>query len=329
MVTELRNDGRKTAGERRPAPFAVPGRAAGRATFMPAAAEAMLWNPIRASVDCWSWYARVGDIWWTRAAGSAAIAAAGRTRFESLVRFARERSPFYRWAYRDLPAGELKPARLPVVTKRALMDRFDDWVTDPALNLAGVTAFLADRDRIGERYLGRYVIWKSSGSTGEPGIYVQDNDALETSDALLAVHLDPAQFTAKHSWRIAARGGRTALIAATGDHFASIASWQRLTRNSPWMAARSFSIMDPLPQLVAQLNAYRPAFVASYPTLLALLADERKAGRLAIDPVGLWSGGECLPASVRAGIEAAFACPVVNDYGTSECMSIAFGCDEG
>ena len=63
--------------------------------------------------------------------------------------------------------------------------------------------------------------------------------------------------------------------------------------------------------------------------MLALLADERKAGRLEIDPVGLWSGGECLPPSVRAEIEAAFGCPVVNEYGASECMSIAFGCDEG
>jgi phenylacetate-coenzyme A ligase PaaK-like adenylate-forming protein len=53
------------------------------------------------------------------------------------------------------------------------------------------------------------------------------------------------------------------------------------------------------------------------------------AGRLEIDPAGLWSGGECLPATARAEIEAAFACPVVNEYGASECMSIAFGCDEG
>ena len=45
--------------------------------------------------------------------------------------------------------------------------------------------------------------------------------------------------------------------------------------------------------------------------------------------MGLWSGGECLPASVRAGIEAAFGCPVVNEYGASECMSMAFGCNEG
>jgi phenylacetate-coenzyme A ligase PaaK-like adenylate-forming protein len=145
----------------------------------------------------------------------------------------------------------------------------------------------------------------------------------------MAVHLDPARFTAAHAWRIATRGGRAALIAATGDHFASIASWQRLTRSSPWIAARDFSIMDPLPRLVEELNAFRPDFVASYPTMLSLLAEERKADRLLIDPSTLWSGGECLPASLRAEMKAAFGCPVVNEYGASECMSIAFGCEEG
>jgi putative adenylate-forming enzyme len=304
-------------------------RAAGLAGITPAAGHGAGWDPLRASVDCWSWLSRVGNIWWTRAAGEASIAAAGRERFDALVRFARERSPFYRDAYRALPAGKLDPAALPIVTKRALMDRFDEWVTDPALKLAGVTAFLADREHIGERYLGRYAIWKSSGSTGEPGIFVQDGDALEAFDALMAVHLDPTRLAAAHAWQIAARGGRAALIAATGDHFASIASWLRLTRNSPWIAARGFSVLDPLPRLVGELNAYQPAFVASYPTMLSLLAEEQRAGRLEIGPASLWSGGECLPATVRAEIEAAFACPVVNEYGASECMSIAFGCDGG
>ena len=46
-------------------------------------------------------------------------------------------------------ARQLDPADVPVVTKCALMARFDDWVTDPEVNLAGVEAFLADRDRIG------------------------------------------------------------------------------------------------------------------------------------------------------------------------------------
>ena len=287
------------------------------------------WDPVHASVAYWTWFSRVSEIWWTRSAGRAAIDAASRSRFDALVQFARARSPFYRDAYEGLPARRLAPAELPVATKAALMARFDDWVTVPEVTLAAVESFLADRKQIGERLLGRFVIWKSSGSTGEPGIYVQDSDSLSTFDALMAAHLDPMRFAAQCSWPLFVHGGRAALVAATGDHFASIASWKRLCQSSPWMAARGFSIMDPLPRLVAALNAYRPVFLASYPTMLALLAEERKAGRLKIDPVSLWSGGECLAPGTRAEIEGAFGCRVVNEYGASECMSIAFGCREG
>src|SRR5207344_1369179 len=103
--------------------------------------------------------------------------AARRSRFNALVRYARTHSRFYRDAYAGLPERDLEVGELPVVTKPKLMERFDDWVTDPEVSLAGVTAFIADRGHIGERYLNRYVVWKSSGSTGSPGIYVQDEDA--------------------------------------------------------------------------------------------------------------------------------------------------------
>jgi phenylacetate-coenzyme A ligase PaaK-like adenylate-forming protein len=125
------------------------------------------------------------------------------------------------------------------------------------------------------------------------------------------------------------QGGRAALITATGDHFASLASWQRVSRGNPWVVARCFSVMDPLPRLVAELNRYRPAFLASYPTMLALLAEEQNAGRLRIRPANLWSGGECLPPSMSAAIERAFDCQLTNEYGASEALSIAFGCREG
>ena len=130
------------------------------------------WDPVRASVSYWAWFSRLSEIWWTRNAGRAAIEAASRSRLDALVRHAREHSPFYRDAYRGLPPRQLDLAELPVVTKAALMARFDDWVTVPEVKRAAVLAFLADHKQIGERFLGRYVIWKSSGSTGEPGIFV-------------------------------------------------------------------------------------------------------------------------------------------------------------
>ena len=287
------------------------------------------WAPVESSIAFWTCCARIGEIWWTRSAGREAIDAARRRRFDALVRFARSRSPFYRDAFRGLPERECDPRELPVVTKPSLMARFDDWVTDPEIHLPAVEAFIADREHIGDRYLDRYIVWKSSGSTGEPGLYVQDADALSTFDALMAVNVDPWGFATRYGWDFAAHSGRAALVVATGDHFASIASWQRLCHSNPLIAARGFSIMTPLPELVSALNDYQPAFLASYPTMLALLADEREAGRLMINPVRIWCGGEYLADGAASAIERAFGCPLTNEYGASECMSIGFGCREG
>jgi phenylacetate-coenzyme A ligase PaaK-like adenylate-forming protein len=87
--------------------------------------------------------------------------------------------------------------------------------------------------------------------------------------------------------------------------------------------------MEPLPDLVAALNAYQPAFLASYPTTLSLLAAEQREGRLRIAPAIVWSGGECLVPSAAKAIERAFRSVLVNEYGASECMSIAFSCGAG
>jgi phenylacetate-CoA ligase len=293
------------------------------------AAAPQPWDIVRRSIDGWLWGARVSDIAWTRHRGPAAIAEAQRTRFAALVRHARSHSSFYREAYRDLAEADLAPEALPAVTKGELMRHFDDWATDPEVTLAAVSKFLADPARIGERFLGRYAVWKSSGTSGVPGIYVHDDAALSTYDALLAATLPAAGAALACAHGVVEKAARAALVAATGDHYASVASWQRIARALPWAAARCFSIQEPLPRLVAALDAWDPAFLASYPTVLAFLAAEREAGRLALAPSLVWSGGENLSPAARARIERAFGCPVVDEYGASECMCIAFGCRAG
>jgi phenylacetate-CoA ligase len=42
--------------------------------------------------------------------------------------------------------------RLPVVTKPALMARFDHWVTDPAVTRVGVEQFVANLDNLGRDF---------------------------------------------------------------------------------------------------------------------------------------------------------------------------------
>jgi phenylacetate-coenzyme A ligase PaaK-like adenylate-forming protein len=287
-------------------------------------------DPGNAFADWWRWSARVQQAWLASTGGAAAIEHQRALRLRSLLAHARAHSPFYGRRYAHLPAGEERLEQLPPVDKAELMAHFDEWVADPGIRLRDVERFVADPARVGEPYLGRYAVWTSSGSTGRPGIYVQDEDALATYDALLSIRFPGARAAASPLQALAA-GGRLAMIAATGGHFAGVVSWERLRRSHPWVAAlaRTFSVLAPLPQLVAELSQWQPTIVASYPTTLLLLAREREAGRLRIAPRALWSGGETLSAGERTLIERAFDCPVVDGYGASECMQIAFDCGHG
>ena len=275
----------------------------------------------------WDYAAELGSLWFGRHAGFA-VDILARTRLQALVHHAREASPFYRELYASLP-GEVELAQLPPVAKPQLMARFDDWCVDRRITRDAVDAFLADRTRVGEPFLAGYHVWKSSGTTGTPGVFLQDEFAMSVYDALVAAQCEPGILGAEAIARSLLRAGRAALVTATGDHFAAITSWQRVTRALPAPERRAIPVTWPLERIVAELRGFDPAFLAGYPSMLALLAQEQHAGRLALAPALVWSGGETLTAHAKAEIEHAFGCRVMNEYGASECLSIAYTCSCG
>ncbi|MCC6198001.1 MAG: phenylacetate--CoA ligase family protein [Burkholderiales bacterium] len=283
-------------------------------------------DSLQVAFDQWTVGALVTNLLWTRCLGVAAIAAAREQRLAERLAQARMHSPYYRRAWHTLPAGPLALTDLPVVTKAQLMTAFDDWCTDRAIAWRDVEAFIAARAHIGERFRGRYAVWTSSGTTGAPGVFVQDPGALAVYDALVSVQLvGPAL----GDWSAAARRGRAALVTADSDHFAGIAFWRRQAQRKPWLDMRTFPVAAPLATIVAGLNDYDPAFLASYPTMLTLLAGEQGAGRLRLSLTGMWCGGETLSAAARIAIEDTFGCPLANEYGASECLSIGYACRHG
>jgi phenylacetate-CoA ligase len=237
---------------------------------------------------------------------------------------------FYRRSWHGHDPSDTPLCALPVVSKSQLMRNFDAAVNDPEITLAGLRAFTSDPRRIGERYLGRYTVWESSGSTGEPGWFVQDETAMAIYDALEATRRDSPRPWLR-LWDPMYLAERIAFVGAIGGHFASQVSVQRLRAANPWLAMhwRSFSILEPTRSLVAQLNAFAPSIVATYPTAAALLADEACHGALRIHPQEVWTGGETLSPAVRLHIEQAFGCALRNSYGTSEFLPIAWECSRG
>jgi len=254
-----------------------------------------------------------------------------KARIASLIAFAKGRSLFYRKRYEHLPDPAPDLQSLPPVTKQELMENFEEWVTDPAVTQDGVERFVGDRTLIGTRYLGRYIVFATSGTTGRPAVFVHDRGAATVYFALAVVRrLLP--LTSLHILRTFLRMGcRTAAIVATGGHFTSSVidglARQRFPRLSE--GNRTLSLLAPLPDLVRELNEFRPAILGSYPTAMTVLSGEQEAGSLRIAPALTLTGAEWLSPSNRKRISSAFRCPVRDTYAASEFMGIAYDCDRG
>ncbi len=263
------------------------------------------WNRKEQQAGIWTTLSIAWDTWRTARGGPAALAACQQARLADLVAFARQCSPYYRHLYRDLPEQITDVGHLPPVTKSELMAHFDEWVTDPAVTRTGVEAFVADPARVGDLYLGRYLIWTTSGTTGVPALLVQDRRSLRVLDLLRYIRMDPVTLTPHVLWQLRSRGMRLAIIYATGGHFAGVSQVQWLRRTRPMAAklSRIFPVQSPLPELVKELNAFGPTTVEAYATALALLASEQEEGRLHIQPAVLISTAESLARPMRTRID--------------------------
>ncbi len=260
------------------------------------------------------------------------IAQRQQTRLAALLEATLRGSSLYRSLWPAGTTARTPLPQLPPVQRKQLMADFAGWVTDPQLELSALRQFTADPTRIAQPWLGRYMVWESSGTSGQPGVFVQDLQAMAVNDALEALRRSPPPKPLLSSWfDPMGLGERTAFIGAIDGHFASTVSVRRLCAINPWLArsTRSFSLLDPLPELVEALNAFNPTAIATYPTAAALLADEAARGALRIRPHAIWTGGEYLAPGVRAHITKHLGGAVRNSYGASEFLAMGWECAHG
>lgn len=263
-------------------------------------------------------------------ASAQALASRQQTRLSALLTAAQRRSPLYHERLRGMPVQTAALCKVPTVSRAELMARFDDWVTDPELSLSGLRDFTADSARIGEPYLGKYLIWESSGTSHLPGVFVQDARTMAVYDALEALRRNvPRPLLRWFDPLLQAE--RIAFVGATTGHYASMVTLQRLRQLNPWLAhsLRCFSILQPTVDLLDELNVFAPTVIATYPTVASLLADAAQGGILKFSPKEVWTGGETLSKPVRSHLEQALKCIVRNSYGASEFMSIGWECSRG
>jgi phenylacetate-coenzyme A ligase PaaK-like adenylate-forming protein len=224
-----------------------------------------------------------------------------RERLAELTRHAREHSPYYREA---LAGGEL-----PVLTKRILMDRFDDIVCDRRLRRDALLAHL-DGLEDDALYLGRYRVMTTSGSSGSKALYVYDRAGWA---AIVGQYLRFADVAGARP-----RIPRARLAGVVGGVPTHMSRRCGATLSIGIHKALVLAVTMPVAEIVAQLNAFRPDYLHAYPSMAILLADEQEAGRLRIAPEVVITASELCTAEMTARIERAFGVRPHDLYANTE-----------
>jgi len=248
-------------------------------------------------------------------------------RLEHLIAVATRDSPLY--AQRARGARTL--ADFAPIGKVELMARFDDWAVDRRITRARVEAFVGAGDAIADGWLERYLVWTSSGTSGHPGVFVQDAASLAAYDAIEALRLRSTGL-AQAPLGLWALGRRFAYVGALGGPYAGHVSIARLRRIVPggWAPeVHLISVLEPLAEIDARLRAWRPDVLITYPSLAVALAQQTQSDGRPLRFNEVWLGGEQLSPTQRAFVRDVFGSVVRNSYGASEFYSIAFECGQG
>ena len=245
-------------------------------------------------------------------------------RLRELVEHARKNSPFYRELYRDVPE-RFRLEDLPPVNKRTLMEHWDDWICDRELTLREVTRFMENKDNIGAKLKGEYLVFTTSGSTGEPLVCICDKTANNVMGGISACR----SFARKKD--LAAfilRGGKSIGVFADDGFYLGNGSIRSRLRSMPWKRKQLAvsSALYPIPRIVEQLNRFQPAMLGGYPSNLELLIEEAREGRLHISPVLIMTGGEHLSDGLRTRLADTFHCYVQTSYSCTEGGTVACEC---
>ena len=269
---------------------------------------------------------------WTAWGGRKRIELAQLRNLRRLVEKSRRDSPLFRRLYADLPpSSEIELHDLPVTRKPELMREFDDWLTIRTLPLDRARSYLKDIRKIGVP-IDDVAVFRTSGTSGEPAVIVLSSSFLEYSFGISMARFD------RYQWKLVREirklGTRVTVTGGNG-HFAGV-GFNKLVRNVYPRLGTGLAFIDaeqPIDQLVEQLNEIpEVSCIVTYPSMLTILAKEKEAGRLHIEPVVFNTGGETLTDDLRDRVRRAFPSlkyGILDNYGCTECLVMSFVCGHG
>lgn len=217
------------------------------------------------------------------------------------VQRVREASPFYRELWQGIETADWR--RFPEIDKRAMMENFD------MLNTAGIRredainlALHAERTRDFTPEIGGLTIGMSSGTSGNRGLFLVSRQERLAWTGTILERVLPGSLLQRHNIAF--------FLRADSNLYGSVRSKR--------VAFEFYDLLHPLQKHVAELNAQRPTILAAPPSMLRLLAGERRTGRLNVEPTHLVAMAEVLDPLDRQVIEETFGRKVHQVYQCTE-----------
>jgi phenylacetate-coenzyme A ligase PaaK-like adenylate-forming protein len=241
-----------------------------------------------------------------------------RQQLRALLACAIENSPFHRRRLSNLDPGRFDLPDLPglpVMSKAEMMESLDDVFTDRRLNRGLVEQALAATASEPVPILGRYTALVSGGSSGRRGVFIYDLEGTLGATA---------SQTRSLMARLPALGGPVppvmtiGLVAAGSPVHGSGSTIAWTAGNATPISITSIPATFPFPEIVERLHELQPRVLAGYPSMLARLATEQRAGSLRVAPTFVNSAGETLLPEMRVAIAEAFSAPIVDTFTSSE-----------
>jgi phenylacetate-CoA ligase len=241
-----------------------------------------------------------------------------RKKFLQLVQFAVEHSSYYKKIIKKhgIDIAECKPEDFPILTKEDLINNFDEIVTDKQITKKKIEKFLLTSQNPTDFFLDKFIVIRTSGSTGAPGYYVYT-----VPDFVKGVAASTRVFGTKFFQKLA-------YIGAINGHFGGI-TIVNAARQIPllYREVQTFDINQPFPSIIEKLNAMQPTNVTAYAFALRELAKAQREGKLRIHPRFIQSGGEPLGTEDKRYIQDVFQVEVANVYASSEHLLMGIGRD--
>ena len=230
---------------------------------------------------------------------------------KEIINFAVKNSKFYKEFYSTYTLNNWE--NLPTINKTILMENFS------ALNTAGIEfktayeiAIKAEESRDFTSKIGDVTVGLSSGTSGNRGLFlVNERERLAWAGAILAKMLPKSLFKKQ----------RIAFFLRANSNIYT-------TLNSRLIQFDFYDLLNDVESYIKKLTQFQPTILVAPPSMLRILAEAKKQGKLSIKPIKIISVAEVLEPIDKEYIEKEFNQIVHQIYQATEGF-LATTCQHG